>query len=566
MRSRSVALWHGGYGSLALRFSYGSGVTIGRVSGQFGLWGVTVKPHFDWRLLGLRVAAFAVGAALFLGQAAIPVAAASNDRTLYLYHTHTGKTGKFTFKRNGQYDATGLRELNVFLADWRTGTPTKMDPNLFDLLWQVYQDVGASQPYSIVSSYREPKTNKMLAAKSSGVAENSQHMTGKAMDVFIKGVKLSTLRAAAMKYQVGGVGYYPTSGSPFVHMDTGNVRAWPRMTTAQLKQVFPDGRTMHLPVDGKPLSKQGYAFAQAEWKKCKTVPCNGSPAAIAPDTGDIMLASLEPAQRTVKTIDVVSPMPMLRRPGSSVVALDPANNPFTALDNPFSNPSAPLSMVLPMAKTPTMMVATRDIFADGQTALGALSTFDGPIPAPRQLLTPRDIVVTAYAPAITPDAGAQRALDILIQRETAAGDIGPAEGPAVDTSDIRIASLGGSNGIDFAKNIFDMTWSAVNEANGKSAIANALISAAPVRDGLMGLKPRQFDLVAPEIDHVNETLVEPVLMSDAHFAELYEPEGYLDNAAELGPMAGRIMLEDDSRAPPRYDIFVVRKPMLVASR
>ena len=93
-----------------------------------------------------------------------------------------------------------------------------------------------------------------------------------------------------------------------------------------------------------------------------------------------------------------------------------------------------------------------------------------------------------------------------------------------------------------------------------------LVSAAPVRESIVGLKPREFDLVAPEIDHVNETLVEPVLMTDMHFAELYEPEGYLDNTAELGSMANRVVLEDDSRAPPRYDIFVVRRPMLVASR
>ena len=222
-----------------------------------GLWGVTGKPHFNWRLIGLRVGAIALGLTMFVAQAAIPMSAtaASNDRTLWLHHTHTGKTGKFTFKKNGKYDAAVLRELNVFLADWRTGTSTKMDPALFDILWEVYQDVGAKQPYNIVSSYREPKTNAMLRAKSSGVAENSQHMKGTAMDVFIPGVKLSTLRASAMKHQVGGVGYYPTSGSPFVHMDTGSVRAWPRMTRAQLKQVFPDGRTMHLPVDGTPLSK-----------------------------------------------------------------------------------------------------------------------------------------------------------------------------------------------------------------------------------------------------------------------------------------------------------------------
>lgn len=527
---------------------------------------MTGRPYFDWRLLGLRAAAIAVGLALFLAQTAVPVSASSGDRTLWLYHTHTGKTGKFTFKRNGQYDAGVLREMNLFLADWRTGSVTKMDPHLFDLLWEVYQDVGANQPYSIVSSYREPKTNAMLRAKSSGVAENSQHMKGNAMDVFIKGVNLATLRAAAMRHQVGGVGYYPTSGSPFVHMDTGSVRAWPRMTTAQLKKVFPDGKTLHLPVDGKPLSTTGYAFAQAEWKKCKMVPCDGRPSVAVPDT-EVMLASLDPAQRTVETINVVAPMPMLRRPGSDLVALDPANNPFTAMGNAFTNPSAPLAMVMPMAKTPTMMVATADTFAsDTQTALSALSTFDGPMPAPRVLMTPRSEVLTAYAPDMTPDPDAQRALDILIQRETAATDaIVPTKKPTVDTSDIRIASLGGTNGLDVAKNIFDMTWSAVTQANG-SAISDTLISAAPVREALVGLKPRDFDLVAPEIDHVNETLVEPVLMTDLHFSELYEPEGYLDNTAELGSLADRVMLEPDDRAPPRYDVFVVRRPMLLASR
>ena len=515
--------------------------------------------------MGLRLGAIALGLAMFLGQTAVPVTAAGNDRTLWLYHTHTGKTGKFTFRKDGKYDAAVLRELNVFLADWRTGTPTKMDPALFDLLWQVAQDVGAREPYSIVSSYREPKTNAMLRAKSSGVAENSQHMTGKAMDVYIKGVKLSTLRAAAMRYQVGGVGYYPTSGSPFVHMDTGSVRAWPRMTRAQLKQVFPDGRTMHLPVDGTPLDKKGYAFAQAEWKKCKMVPCSGVTAPSPYETGEIVMASLDPATRSVSTIAVAPPMPMARRPFSSgTIELDPGNNPFTALDSAFANPSAPFATSLPMPKVPAMMVATRDILpTDGQSALNAISTVDV-LPKPRVLMTPRDTdVLTAYAPEIVPDPDAQRALEILIQRETAASD--PAPIANIDTSDIRIASLGGT-GLDGIKNIFDTTWTAVTEAGASSAIANTLVSAAPVRESLVGLKPREFDLVAPEIDHVNETLVEPVLMSDMHFAELYEPEGYLDNTAELGGMANRVVLEPDDRAPPRYDIFVVRRPLLVASR
>ena len=95
---------------------------------------MTGKPHFDWRLLGLRAAAIAAGLALFLAQAAVPVTAAGETRTLWFHHTHTGKDGKFTFKKNGQYDPAVLREMNIFLADWRTGTPTKMDPALFDLL------------------------------------------------------------------------------------------------------------------------------------------------------------------------------------------------------------------------------------------------------------------------------------------------------------------------------------------------------------------------------------------------------------------------------------------------
>ena len=109
--------------------------------------------------------------------ASVPTTAA-NDRTLCFYHTHTTKSECFTFKRGGAFDQGVLKQMNIFLADWRTHEPTKMDPALFDLLWEVYQDVGATKPYNIVSSYRSPATNAMLRAKSSGVAENSQHMSG----------------------------------------------------------------------------------------------------------------------------------------------------------------------------------------------------------------------------------------------------------------------------------------------------------------------------------------------------------------------------------------------------
>ena len=63
-----------------------------------------------------------------------------------------------------------------------------------------------------------------------------------------------------MKLQYGGVGYYASSA--FVHVDTGSVRAWPRMTQHQLARLFPDGKTLHLPSNGKPLA--GYELAKAE--------------------------------------------------------------------------------------------------------------------------------------------------------------------------------------------------------------------------------------------------------------------------------------------------------------
>ena len=101
---------------------------------------------------------------LFLALAlAIPSAqAAGGTRTLYLYYTHTKETGKFTFRKNGNYDQKVLSELNVFLRDWRRDEPTKMDPALFDLIWEVYQEVGATNPIYIVSAYRAPETNEML--------------------------------------------------------------------------------------------------------------------------------------------------------------------------------------------------------------------------------------------------------------------------------------------------------------------------------------------------------------------------------------------------------------------
>lgn len=192
-----------------------------------------------------------------------PQTAYAETRSLKLYFIHTKEHAEIVYKRNGRYVQSGLNQINRFLRDWRRNEPARMDPRLLDLVWSVYRSVGARDYIHVVSAYRSPATNNALRHRSSGVARKSQHMLGKAMDFYIPGVPLSKLRAAAFKAEGGGVGYYPKSGAPFVHLDVGNVRSWPRMSRRELLALFPDGKTIHLPADGKPLP--GYEQAMTAY-------------------------------------------------------------------------------------------------------------------------------------------------------------------------------------------------------------------------------------------------------------------------------------------------------------
>ncbi len=203
---------------------------------------------------------------LLVGAGSVHDATALNEtRTLSFHHTHSDEDLTVTFKRDGRYDEEALKQLNHYLRDWRSQDQTVMDRRLFDILWEVYRDVDGKKPIQIVSAYRSPATNAMLRRRSSGVARFSQHMLGHAMDFYIPDVPLEQIRFAGLRLQRGGVGFYPTSGSPFVHLDTGNIRHWPRMTHDQLVRVFPDGRTVHVPSDGTPL--KGYELALADIEK-----------------------------------------------------------------------------------------------------------------------------------------------------------------------------------------------------------------------------------------------------------------------------------------------------------
>src|ERR1700721_1858878 len=209
---------------------------------------------------------------LLAGAGSVHDASALNEtRTLSFHHTHSGEDLTVTFKRDGRYDEEALKQLNRYLRDWRTQDQTTMDRHLFDILWEVYRDVDGKKPIQIISSYRSPATNPMLRRRSTGGARFSPHMLGHAMDFFIPDVPLEQIRFAGLRLQRGGVGFYPTSGSPFVHLDTGSIRHWPRMTHDQLAKVFPDGRTVHVPSDGGGRRRQtprrrASAALEAGWR------------------------------------------------------------------------------------------------------------------------------------------------------------------------------------------------------------------------------------------------------------------------------------------------------------
>ncbi len=203
--------------------------------------------------------------AMFAPKALESAAANGDTRTLYLYHSHSKEAIAATFRVNGHYDQETLDKLNWFLRDWRNDEPTHMDPRLFDVLWEAYRStdrMGPDDPIVVVSAYRCPATNAMLRRRSRAVAEHSQHMLGKAMDTTMPGLSMEKLREVGMRMQRGGVGYYPRANTPFVHLDVGGVRHWPRMNYDQLVRLFPDGKTVHIPSNGKPLA--GYEEARAE--------------------------------------------------------------------------------------------------------------------------------------------------------------------------------------------------------------------------------------------------------------------------------------------------------------
>lgn len=380
---------------------------------------------------------------LLAGAGSVHDATARNEtRTLSFHHTHSSEDLTVTFKRDGRYDEAALKQLNHFLRDWRNQDETVMDRHLFDILWEVYRDVDGKQPIQIISSYRSPATNAMLRRRSSGVARHSQHMLGHAMDFFIPGVQLEQIRAAGLRLQRGGVGFYPTSGSPFVHLDTGSVRHWPRMTYDQLARVFPDGRTVHQSTSG-PM--KGYELARADIErrgngddgatikapnflaalfKGKSAPSSeeddeGAPAAPAKPAAPTLVAAAKPVEK------VADPVPVPRAKPQVAAALQLASADAQIVQPPKAKP-APATEKSADAKPQTP--------ADIINARGFWDT-----PAAPQQATPAQVAALRARQAVASAADPQPTSSVASAAYQALA-YAPAAASPVDRSNVVAAS------------------------------------------------------------------------------------------------------------------------------
>jgi uncharacterized protein YcbK (DUF882 family) len=563
--------------------------------------------HFGHKWVRRFLATLVFALTFLPGTGVAPLSAASGERTLYLYYTQLNETKRITFRRNGRYDQSGLRELNAFLRDWRRNEPTEMDPALFDLVWQIYQDVGASGPIYVVSAYRSPQTNEMLRSRSRAVAKNSRHTMGMAMDFYIPGISVAKLREAAMRRQVGGVGYYPTSGNPFVHLDTGNVRAWPRMTRAQLKRLFPDGRTLHLPTDGVPLSQEGRRYASNEWEKCGSVPCIGSNSNIAPSRGgpnnsggsgrtllDLFFGGGNqpepvaqvadasphtpsqdtPSQRTVTSVPIIAPVPVAR-----AAFLD-----YRGSETPPIPASMPQSLLVAM-RNPSPNGDETALPAPGIDPIVVASIGEPDRPLPSLLLSRNEeqsSLAIAYAPT-GPEPDAQRALQMLIERRNSTDALiannplppdshnnqtGLSTPAPVLRGSITTASLSPAPQIsmDQAAGLFKGTWDAIILAQPRQEMSMPGAGIAPNRLVPLALTMRSVELFAPDLAHVSQSMVMPVAMSEAPFAIMFEPDqGDFSPATELGAMSGQIYFTLEQSGNLASNRFTAQTPFIVSA-
>jgi uncharacterized protein YcbK (DUF882 family) len=173
------------------------------------------------RLFSLGLGAAAVTLSPRLSWASMPT---SGSRTIGLYNEHTGEAVKATYWENGHYDPAALKDINFLLRDHHNDEVTSIDVHLIDLLTELHRRSNSTQAFQVVCGYRSPQTNAILASEGGGVARNSLHVEGKAIDIRVADRSPRQMRDCAKSLRLGGVGYYPRAA--FVHVDTGPIRYW----------------------------------------------------------------------------------------------------------------------------------------------------------------------------------------------------------------------------------------------------------------------------------------------------------------------------------------------------
>lgn len=180
--------------------------------------------NFSRRGLLRAFAATALCAAPVYSQAAGVLRGAGDVRRISMRNQRTSESIDIIYWVEGSYISESLTEINNFMRDWRHNEVINYDRRNIDIIAATHRLMETDEPYLMLSGYRSPATNSMLASRSRGVASNSYHIRGMAADLRLTSRSTSQMSAAAIACNAGGVGRYGRSN--FVHMDCGPIRSW----------------------------------------------------------------------------------------------------------------------------------------------------------------------------------------------------------------------------------------------------------------------------------------------------------------------------------------------------
>ncbi len=166
-------------------------------------------------------------AALVASPAAPAVLTGAGEfRSLSLINHRTAEKLTCAYWVEGEYIPEAMEAFNYILRDWRQDEIKQIDPRTINIMAATQSLLDTSEPLQVVSGYRSPTTNAMLRKRSRGVARNSYHTRGMAVDITLDSRTARQIAQAAKSLSAGGVGTY--SRSKFAHVDSGPVRDWGR--------------------------------------------------------------------------------------------------------------------------------------------------------------------------------------------------------------------------------------------------------------------------------------------------------------------------------------------------